>query len=126
VVIDFVTAAGKHIKYDTGGNILTSNDLNNIADYYAVEHPDILPTHVWMRADVYKEYASIHTNHHPIVVEDGKPCLLISTGCGLLIVKPLPYGFNKFVVLVGTKEDYDHYFIDEVFEETVLNECERE
>jgi len=124
MLIDFVTAEDKRIKWETN-SIITQHDIASVADMYALEHPNKLPTHVWMRADVYKEFSLINKGSL-MAYENGQPCLLVSTGCYLLFVKPLPYSFNKFSMMVGIQKDFDRYFLDEVFEETVLANCERE
>lgn len=122
---DFISRDGQRIQYDIGNNVLCHSDIASMADEYAKLHPDKLPTHIWIKAGIYKDYALQHRGD-TFAYEDGMPCLVVLTGCGFLFVKPLPYNFSKFNLLVGTKDDYNNYFIDEVFEETVLDGCDRE
>lgn len=126
MLIDYVTAEGHRISYDTGGGYITQSDISEVADMYARLHPDKLPTNVWIKAEHYKNYAMGKIKGCHIGDDNGEPCLLESTGCGVLKVFPLPYHFKHFELMVGRKEDYDHYFLDEVFEDTVLDGCERE
>jgi hypothetical protein len=122
--LDFITSEGHRCQYQLSG-VLTHSDINWVADWYCQNHQDKLPTHVWLHPILYKDFAAIHQN--PVVAwDDGQPCLMLITGAGILLVKPVPYSFNKFLMLLGTREDYNNYFIDEIFEETVLKDCERE
>ena len=127
MIIQYFLADGQEIVYDTGGNIICLDDINNIAMMYARARPNDLPTDVYMHPSVYSDFIKMFASAPRLVPEESGPMLMaIATGCGVLKVHPMPWAFEGFKVLVGKREDYDRYDIDKIFEETVLAGCERE
>ncbi len=127
MLIDYVTAAGEEIKYDTGSGLLCQADLNDIAFIYAQKHPMILPDTVFMRVNVLTEFVKMTGNSLSVADINNTPTtMLFYSGCGILAIKPLPWGWQGPEVLVGIKADFDKYDIDAIFEKIVLKDCERE
>ena len=122
--IIFKTVEGHNILYHLSGS-LTHSDINALAKWYCENHPDKLPTNVWIHPSIYMDFAA-QLIKPTMAFEDGQPCLVVSTCAGILLIRPVPYSFDKFLLLLGTKEDYNNYFIDEIFEEICLKDCERE
>jgi len=101
--------------------------IDDIALMYAKMRPNDLPTDVYMHVTVYTEFMRMLQHRITLTTpSDGVQNLIIHTGCGPLTAHAMPYAFDKFVMLIGKQEDYDRYFIDEVFEDIVLKDCERE
>jgi len=126
MLVDYVTAAGENIVYDTGGGLLCVADLNDIAFMYAQKHPMILPDTVFMRVNVLTEFVKMAGISLSVADTSIPKTILLYSGCGVLTIKPLPWGWQGPEVLVGTRADFDEYDIDAIFEKIVLKDCERE
>lgn len=127
MLIQYYLADGTDIKFDTGGNVVDMSMINDLAMLYAKARPNDLPTHIFMHVSLYSDFSKMMLSSNCMAVpgESGVLHLVVYTGCGPLIVIPQPWAFDKFLMLVGKQEDYDRYFLDEVFEATVLKDCER-
>lgn len=127
--INYISSEGVRITYDTGmDHDLTTEDLDQVARIYAQHHPDHLPSHAFMSLQVYGNFSRMvfkgfQMCHDPI---DGHMCITLSTSVGILIIKPMPAMYNELNVVVGTERDLENILVDEVFEEIVLDGCERE
>jgi hypothetical protein len=117
--------------YDTGGHdILTISDICNVAMLYVQRHPMILPDSVFMRVNVLTDVAKCFATSVISVSQSdllsGKQRMIAHTGCGPLVIYPLPWGWQGPEVLIGIKDDYNEYDIDALFEKIVLKGCDRE
>jgi hypothetical protein len=129
MLIDYISSEGVRILYDTGiDRDVTTNDLDNVAQMYAHRHPDRLPTHIFMRLDVYGQYSKGMHKSYMLIADriDGQVCPTLNSGVGILIIKPMPAMHKDLYIVVGTEKDLENILIDEVFEEVVLGDCERE
>jgi hypothetical protein len=132
MLVEYITAAGQEIKYDISayGDYVTLEAINDIARMYAQLHPQILPDSVFMHVDVMTDFVKLLGSKVTIVSSSNwfRDCQFIAvhTGCGVLTAYPLPWGWQGPKVLVGTREDYNEYDIDKIFEKIVLKDCERE
>lgn len=125
MLIQYYLADGQEIRYDTNGCSIDLYAIDYMATQYAEKRPTDLPTHVFMHVAMYTDFIKMIQSRVNIVPV-GQTCVQILTSCGPLTLVPLPMAHDKFVILVGKQEDYDRYFLDQVFEETVLADCERE
>jgi len=124
--IEYQIADGRKISYDTYGSAITLSDIDAIAMIYAQTMHNQLPTHCFMHISVYSEFVRQMGAHTFMtsVPNYGQVVTYVMTGCGPLIVRPMPWAYDKFRLLIGTEHDYDRYNIDQVFEEIVLKDCE--
>lgn len=91
---------------------------------YAETMPEQLPTHCFMHVGIYSLFLQ-QMGHRAMISNttyQGQLVTHIITGCGPLIVKPMPWAWDKFKLLIGTEKDYDRYNIDQVFEEVVMKD----
>lgn len=127
--IQYTTAAGIAISYFIDG-VVCMDDINNLAMFYAQHHPKILPDSVFLRVNVYTDFMKMMGGQARILTADefnqGAQHMVINTGCGPLVLYALPWAWQGPEVLVGTKEDYDEYDIDKIFEKVVMKDFERE
>jgi hypothetical protein len=115
------------ISYDTGQYGVTSDVIDGLACAYAEVHPHKLPTHAYISLSTYREYMSNMFKSQSVVMNNGGACMVCLTSVGVVIVQPMPAKYNdSFTVVVGTDDDLQLYLVDEIFEEVVLKDCERE
>lgn len=126
MLIQYYLADGQQISYDTHGEMMSLYHIDVIAMMYAEKRPNDLPTHVYMHVSVYKDLVMQLSTRATSTSEGVYTHLQIWTSCGPLLVIPMPWAYDKFSVLVGKQEDYDRYNVDQVFEDVVLKDCERE
>jgi hypothetical protein len=125
--IDYYLADGQRIIYQTYGDEVTLEDIDNLARIYTERRPDTLPSDVFMSLSVYHKFSrSFKPTVTMVPANSGPHVVQIWTSVGCLKVRPMPLAFNGFEVLVGRVKDYNLYDVDRIFEEIVLNECERE
>lgn len=127
MLIQYKLADGQEIKYEIGHGVLCLNDIDNIVLMYCTKKPNDLPTHLFIHVTLYHcfitQFARQVSHYHRNSINNVSR---IETAAGPLEIVPLPVAFDKFQMLIGKQEDYNRYFLDEVFEETVLKDCERE
>jgi hypothetical protein len=127
MLIDYYLADGQRIIHETAHSWVTMEDINALALIYAERCPDTLPTDVFMSLSVYGSLIrSLSNAGGTVPVNSGYHVVQVWTSAGCLKVHPMPLAFKGFEVLVGRIEDYNVYDVDKIFEDIVLNECERE
>lgn len=127
--VDYYLVNGHRVLYDTGPGPITLSDIDYLAMEWAKTNQDDLPTSIFLHVSVYSEFINGMISGpriSTVPAAAGYQALQIHTGCGLLRIYPLPFGWSGPPVMVGKQEDLDAYDLDKVFEKIVLSGCESE
>jgi len=125
--IQYYLSNGEEIDYVTAFDYVTLEDVDNIAMLVAKARPRSLPDSIFVSVRIYKNFmCQFGTMNHYVPITGVPQVVQINTCVGPLKVIPIPMASDAKLLLIGTREDYDRYDLDKVFEEVVLKDCERD
>jgi hypothetical protein len=120
--IQYYLVDGQEINYQCAGDMPTMEDVSNVAMMYATMRPRNLPDTIFCSVRIYSRFMQSMGAYYSTtpVLADANQAMCMHTSVGILKVLPMPMASDAKLFLIGTREDFDRYDIDKIFDEVVI------
>ena len=116
----YLTSCGKEIEVSGYSSRLDVYFIDAIVKQYVAKVHDRVPTHILVNVTTFQKQIGTYGAGDLGIIY--KKHMRVITSAGMLKVKITPVNSRFGEIMVGTKEDYERYLVDEVFEKEVLDD----